>query len=266
MSEIDDTLKQLKEKKQLADNNFGQKEYDAAIENYLEIIKDLKLCFESRNLSEEEATRFIEVIGIPTHLNISRAFFKKSNFNEVVKYSSKIIELDARNLKALYIRCRSYITIQDIELAEEDLKKIRSLDGAGSEIKELTEMLEIKRKEKEAREKAVYKKMIHSGSISDEQEDRNPKSFKETIVLLFFEIWSLISMRLVDPISKIINFYITITTSFLNYIKDLFVNLLNFSYTTLKYVIIMPWKSLIDIYYWLFSLFVKSEDKPIKKQ
>lgn len=254
MAETDETLKQLKEKKALGDNSFGQKDYSTAIDYYLNIIKELKECFESRNLSEEEATRFIEVIGIPTHLNICRAFFKQSNFAEVVKYSSKIIELDQRNLKALYIRCRSYITLQEIELAEEDLKRIRSLDGVESEIKELSEMLERKRKEKEAREKAVYKKMIHSGESLSEHDDNKPKSFKETIVLLLFEIWSLVSIRLIQPFAKLAEINLNLLTSFYAYTKDLFFGLLTFSLAAVKYILTLPWKFFCDIICWIKDL------------
>ncbi|KAG0574692.1 hypothetical protein KC19_VG283100 [Ceratodon purpureus] len=61
-------------------------------------------------------------------LNEAACRLKLNSFPEVVDLTSKVLEIDSMNLKALFRRAQAYSAMMDLELAEQDLKKVLESD------------------------------------------------------------------------------------------------------------------------------------------
>lgn len=105
----DNLLENPKKFKEFGDSERKIGNIDSAINYYNKSIISLRDLFEKEILSEEASAQYITEIGIPTHLNMSWCFMKKEDWENVIFYTNKILELEPKNTKALYRRCIAYL-------------------------------------------------------------------------------------------------------------------------------------------------------------
>ncbi len=117
--------------KKLGDVNNSEKNYEEAIAHYKNSIMALKILFDDeKSLAEDEkrATDLIEEVGIPVHLNLAFCFLQVEDWESVIYYCNKVLELNPENVKAIYRRCKAYLKLKEvrnkINLSLIKLKKI----------------------------------------------------------------------------------------------------------------------------------------------
>lgn len=83
----------------------------------------------------EEQKKEAKALKILCYLNDAACKLKLKEFKEAAKLCTKVLELESRNVKALYRRAQAYIETADLELAEVDIKKALEIDPSNREVK-----------------------------------------------------------------------------------------------------------------------------------
>ena len=96
---------------------------------------------------------------LPLYLNIAACQVKLEQYENAIKNCSKALEIDSKNVKALYRRCVALTQINDFQGACKDAEKGLSIEEDNQAIKR--QLLEIKRSWKQ--KTAEYEKMIRDG-------------------------------------------------------------------------------------------------------
>lgn len=76
----------------------------------------------------DEEKQAVKVLKVSCNLNNAACKLKLRDYKQAVKLCSKVLEIDSRNVKALYRRAQAYIQLADLDLAEFDIKKALEID------------------------------------------------------------------------------------------------------------------------------------------
>lgn len=76
----------------------------------------------------DEGKQQAKVLKITCNLNNAACKLKLKEYKQAEKLCSKVLELDSKNVKALYRRVQAYIQLVDLDLAELDIKKALEID------------------------------------------------------------------------------------------------------------------------------------------
>ncbi|CAL5347814.1 unnamed protein product [Camellia sinensis] len=111
--------------------------------------------------SLKEAVKFVEydstysddekqqakVLKVPCNLNNAACKLKLKDYKQTEKLCTKVLEIDGRNVKALYRRAQAYIQLVDLDLAEIDIKKALEICPPRKDVKLEYKILKQKVKE-----------------------------------------------------------------------------------------------------------------------
>ncbi|XP_008792944.2 70 kDa peptidyl-prolyl isomerase-like [Phoenix dactylifera] len=86
------------------------------------------------SFSDEEKKQS-KVLKITCNLNNAACKLKLKDYKQAEKLCTKVLELDSRNVKALYRRAQAYIQLADLDLAEVDIKKALEIDPDNRDVK-----------------------------------------------------------------------------------------------------------------------------------
>ncbi|XP_048435966.1 70 kDa peptidyl-prolyl isomerase-like [Pyrus x bretschneideri] len=84
--------------------------------------------------SDEEKQR-AKVLKITCNLNDAACKLKLKDYKQAEKLCTKVLDLDSRNVKALYRRAQAYIQLVDLDLSELDIKKALEIDPDNRDVK-----------------------------------------------------------------------------------------------------------------------------------
>jgi FK506-binding protein 4/5 len=84
----------------------------------------------------------------------------RKNWEKVIKYTTKVIEFERKNLKALQKRSNAYYHNNDLLEAKDDLNTILEIDNNNSDAKKLFLIVEKKLKEKDQKESSIFKNIF----------------------------------------------------------------------------------------------------------
>ncbi|KAJ6687106.1 PEPTIDYL-PROLYL CIS-TRANS ISOMERASE [Salix purpurea] len=103
----------------------------------------------------EKAVKFIEYDS-----SFSEEEKKQAKALKAEKLCTKVLELESRNVKALYRRAQAYIQLADLDLAEFDIKKALEIDPENRDVKLEYKTLKEKMKEFNKKEAKFYGNMF----------------------------------------------------------------------------------------------------------
>ncbi|WOK94503.1 70 kDa peptidyl-prolyl isomerase-like [Canna indica] len=86
------------------------------------------------NFTEEEKKQS-KALKAACNLNNAACKLKLKDYKETVKLCTKVLEIEGRNVKALYRRAQAYIQLADLDLAELDIKKALEIDPNNRDVK-----------------------------------------------------------------------------------------------------------------------------------
>ncbi|KAG0564730.1 hypothetical protein KC19_8G134800 [Ceratodon purpureus] len=101
-----------------------------------------------------------KALKISCNLNMAACKLKLKDYREVVKLTTKVLELESTNIKALYRRVQAYIELLDLDYAETDIKKALDLDPDNKEVKLEYKRLKQKQVEQNKKEAKLYGNMF----------------------------------------------------------------------------------------------------------
>ncbi|KAK6937856.1 Tetratricopeptide repeat 1 [Dillenia turbinata] len=108
----------------------------------------------------EEEKKQAKALKVTCNLNNAACKLKLKDYKQAEKLCAKVLELESRNVKALYRRAQAYIQMADLDLAEIDIKKALEIDPDNREVKLEYKTLKEKVKEYNKKEAKFYGNMF----------------------------------------------------------------------------------------------------------
>ncbi|XP_020096089.1 70 kDa peptidyl-prolyl isomerase-like [Ananas comosus] len=167
-------------KKEEGNALFKLGKYERASKRYEKAAKFIEY---DSSFSDEEKKQS-KVLKITCNLNNAACKLKLKDYKQAEKLCTKVLELDSRNVKALYRRAQAYIQLADLDLAEIDIKKALEIDPDNRDVK--LEYKTLKEKVKEYNKKDakfygnMFAKMTKLEHIEASKSGSQPASKQET--------------------------------------------------------------------------------------
>lgn len=143
-------------KKEEGNTLFKQGKYVRASKRYE---KGAKFVEHDSSFSEDEKKQS-KALKVVVNLNNAACKLKLKDYKQAVNLCTKVLELDSRNVKALYRRAQAYINLSDLDLAEMDIKKALEVDPDNRDVKLEYRTLKEKMKEFNKKEAKFYGNMF----------------------------------------------------------------------------------------------------------
>lgn len=118
-------------KKEEGNALFKVGKYARASKRYEKAIKFIEY---DSSFSDEEKQQ-TKALKITCNLNNAACKLKLKDYKQAEKMCTKVLELDSRNVKALYRRAQAYIHLVDLDLAEMDIKKALEIEPDNRDLK-----------------------------------------------------------------------------------------------------------------------------------
>lgn len=135
---------------------FKAGKYARASKRYEKAVKYIEY---DTSFSEEEKKQ-AKALKAACNLNDAACKLKLKDYKQAEKLCTKVLELDGRNVKALYRRAQAYIQLADLDLAEFDIKKALEIDPDNRDVKLEYKVLKEKVKEYNKKDAKFYGNMF----------------------------------------------------------------------------------------------------------
>ncbi|CAN6462675.1 unnamed protein product [Victoria cruziana] len=143
-------------KKEEGNALFKQGKYLRASKKYEKANKYIEY---DSSFSEEEKKQS-KVLKVSCNLNNAACKLKLKDYKQAEKLCTKVLELDSRNVKALFRRGQAYVNMADLDLAELDIKKALEIDPDNRDVKLEYRTLKEKMREYNKKEAKFYGNMF----------------------------------------------------------------------------------------------------------
>eukprot|EP00253_Pinus_taeda_P010337 PITA_10337 len=134
----------------------ASKKYDKAI-----LSGSAAKCIEYDNAFSEDQKQQTKALKVTCNLNNAACNLKLKEYREAAKLCSKVLEVDSKNVKALYRRAQAYIETADLDQAESDIKKALEIDPSNRDVKMEYNTLKEKQKEYNKEEAKLFGNMFN---------------------------------------------------------------------------------------------------------
>ncbi|KAL9271382.1 Peptidyl-prolyl cis-trans isomerase FKBP65-like protein [Drosera capensis] len=161
-------------KKEEGNALFKAGKYARASKRYEKGVKYIEY---DTSFSDEEKKQS-KALKVTCNLNNAACKLKLKDYKQAEKLCTKVLELDSRNVKALYRRAQAYIHLVDLELAEIDIKKALEIEPDNREVKLEYKVLKDKVKEYNKKDAKFYSN-IFSKLTKLESNETNKADVKE---------------------------------------------------------------------------------------
>ncbi|KAM5569719.1 peptidyl-prolyl cis-trans isomerase FKBP62-like [Rosa sericea] len=145
-------IEAARKKKEEGNALFKAAKYERASKRYEMAMRYIEY---DSSFSDEEKQQ-AKVLKITCNLNDAACKLKLKQYKDAEKLCTKVLELDSRNVKALYRRAQAYIQLVDLDLAELDIKKALEIDPNNKDVKQEYKLLKEKVKEYNKKDAQFY--------------------------------------------------------------------------------------------------------------
>ncbi|XP_027929377.1 peptidyl-prolyl cis-trans isomerase FKBP62-like [Vigna unguiculata] len=153
----EEKLEAANKKKEEGNVLFKAGKYARASKRYEKAVKYI----EYDSAFGEEEKKLAKTLKVACNLNNAACKLKLKDYKEAEKLSTKVLDLESTNVKALYRRAQAYMQLSDLDLAELDIKKALEIDPNNRDLKLEYRTLREKVKENNRKEAKFYGNMIN---------------------------------------------------------------------------------------------------------
>lgn len=154
--ETPEKLENARKRKEDGNALFKAGNYARAAKRYEKAVK----LIEYDSSFDDDQKKQAKALKISCNLNMAACKLKLKDYREVVKMTTKVLELESTNVKALYRRAQAHIELLDLDYAETDIKKALELDPNNKEVKLEYKRLKQKQAEQNKKEAKLYGNMF----------------------------------------------------------------------------------------------------------
>ncbi|KAH9770934.1 peptidyl-prolyl cis-trans isomerase FKBP62 [Citrus sinensis] len=158
-------------KKEQGNTLFKAGKYARASKRYEKAVKYIEY---DTSFGDEEKKQ-AKALKVACNLNNAACKLKLKDYKQAEKLCTKVLDLDSRNVKALYRRAQAYIQMADLDLAEFDIKKALEIDPDNRDVKLEYKTLKEKMKEYNKKEAKFYGNMFAKMSMFGSAESNKPQ-------------------------------------------------------------------------------------------
>merc|ERR1712137_344253 len=109
----------------------------------------------------EEEAQILKESSLSIFNNMSAVYVKQEKHKKAVEFATKALEIEPNNVKALFRRGKSYVAINEVEAAQQDLDKAYELtDSTDNAIKKELQRLKNKRTQLDKQQQQFYSKCL----------------------------------------------------------------------------------------------------------
>ncbi|PVD33481.1 hypothetical protein C0Q70_04737 [Pomacea canaliculata] len=160
-------LEQSKIFKEKGTGYFKNGNYSKAVRYYKQVISYLE--YETSLTGEEKEER--DALILSSHLNLAMCHLKLKEYSEAEEACKKALEMDSKNVKALFRRGQARLERNEYELALEDFEKVVELEPDNKAAKNQILLCKQRKKQFLEREKKLYSNMFQKLLSSKSNKD-----------------------------------------------------------------------------------------------
>ncbi|KAL7209375.1 hypothetical protein ACSBR1_030997 [Camellia fascicularis] len=164
-------------KKEEGNALFKAGKYERASKRYEKAVKFVE--YDSTYSDEEKQQA--KVLKVTCNLNNAACKLKLKDYKQAEKLCTKVLEIDDRNVKALYRRAQAYIQLVDLDLAEIDIKKALEIDLDNRDVKLEYKILKEKVKEYNKKDAQFYGNMFAKMNKLEQIKTTNAAAKQEAV-------------------------------------------------------------------------------------
>ncbi|KAH1047022.1 hypothetical protein J1N35_037806 [Gossypium stocksii] len=143
-------------KKEEGNALFKAGKYERASKRYEKAFRFIEY---DSSFSDEEKQQ-AKLLKVTCNLNNAACKLKLKDYKKAKKLCTEVLELDDRNVKALYRRAQAYMELVDFDLAEADVKKALEIDPDNRDVKLEYRVLKEKIRQYNKKDAQFYGNMI----------------------------------------------------------------------------------------------------------
>jgi len=155
---------------------FEKNDVELAMQKYK---KSLDVFSYDSNLKDDEKDKVNKQIKLPVHLNMAACFAKMNDLPKVIENATKALELDSKNVKALWRRGAAKTDMGDWMDAKRDLNDALQMDPNNKTVKNALVKLKQVMENQDKKDKARYKNMFQRLSELEKTEKKEDKEEKK---------------------------------------------------------------------------------------
>ncbi|GMN59707.1 hypothetical protein TIFTF001_028801 [Ficus carica] len=156
---------------------FKAGKYERASKRYEKAVRFIEY---DSSFSDEEKQQ-AKVLKSACNLNNAACKLKLKDYKQAEKLCTKVLELDSKNVKALYRRAQAYIQLVDLDLAEMDIKKALEIDPDNRDVKMEYKLLKEKVREYNKKDAQFYGNIFTKMNKLDQVKSANAAVKRETV-------------------------------------------------------------------------------------
>lgn len=172
----DEKLEQSELVKNKGTNYFKSGKYEVALKYYKKIIKYL----EDESDLDEEKDKLKKSLLLAGYLNTAACHLKLEEYIEAKENCNKALDMDSKNIKALFRRGQALMGVKEFETAKADFRSVVDLDPSNKAAQQQIAMCGVKLKQILEKEKQTYRNMFEKFAKADAKKiQQNGDSKKE---------------------------------------------------------------------------------------
>lgn len=156
---------------------FKAGKYERASKRYEKAVRFIEY---DSSFSDEEKQQ-AKVLKSACNLNNAACKLKLKDYKQAEKLCTKVLELDSKNVKALYRRAQAYIQLVDLDLAEMDIKKALEIDPDNRDVKMEYKLLKEKVREYNKKDAQFYGNIFTKMNKLDQVKSANAAVKREAV-------------------------------------------------------------------------------------
>jgi len=159
---VPDKLKAANKKKDIGNDHFKAGKIVEAAEQYSTALEYFKYAYPT-----DEEKKEVEAIKLTLHLNLAACQLKTKDYSDAALNCSKALDIDTKNVKALFRRGQAFARDNEFDKAKADLDECLQLSPSNKEVRQELDQLKKRMAEYKKKEKQLYASMFSKMGSSD---------------------------------------------------------------------------------------------------